>query len=93
MTDRLLLPKGLKTIPIIFPGSDYASGSLTKEGDKLIFTHNASTMVVFRCGCNFGHGRTKLQNWKDFMTAPKSLLQNEASFRGGGSISCSNVGL
>ena len=65
---------------MIFPNSDYASGSLTEEGDNLLFNHTAFGADMFRYSWNFGQNWTKWQNWEDVTTIPKSLFQNEDYF-------------
>jgi len=65
---------------MVFPDSDYASGSLTEDGDNLVFTHNAFGADMFRYSWDFGKNWTKWQNWEDKTTVPKSLFQNEDYF-------------
>jgi len=65
---------------MVFPDSDYASGSLTEEGDNLAFTHNAFGADMFRYSWDFGKNWTKWTNWEDKTTIPKSLFQNDDYF-------------
>jgi len=62
---------------MVFPDSDYASGSLTEQGYNLVFVHTAFGADMFRYSWNFGQSWTKWQNWEDTTTIPS---QNEDYF-------------
>lgn len=65
---------------MVFPDSDYASGSLTEQGDNLVFAHTAFGADMFRYSWNFGKNWTTWQNWEDTTNIPKTLFQNEDNF-------------
>ena len=80
VTDHFLLRKGLKSNPIVFPDSDYASGSLAEDGDNLVFTHTAFGADMLRYSLDFGRNWTSWKNWEDTTTVPKSSFKNEQYF-------------
>lgn len=65
---------------MVFPDSDYASGSLAEEGDNLVFTHNAFGADMFRYSWDFGMNWTQWQNWEDQTTVPMSLFNTKSNF-------------
>jgi alpha-1,3-glucan synthase len=65
---------------MIFPESDYASDSLTEQGDNLVFTHSAFGADMLRYSWNFGKNWSTWQNWEDTTSVPKSLFQGPANF-------------
>ena len=49
-TDDFLLREGLEPNPMVFPDSNYTSGSLAEQGDNLeLFLHLSSQMAIRLC--------------------------------------------
>ena len=67
---------------MVFPDSDYASGSLTEQGDNLVFTHSTFGVDMFQYSWDFGKNWTMWQKWEDTTNVPKSfkLFQSKDNF-------------